>query len=291
MNRDAPDPVSLDPARLALIGRGASAEVFALADDCALKLLLPGVPASAVTRELAATRAAHAAGLPVAAPFGDVTLDGRHGLIVTRLDEPHWLRRVRRWPGAVMVTLAEMARQQAALHRVAAPAGTLPSAHEVLGARIAGSAAGPRAIAAAQAALACAPRGDRLGHGDLHLGTIMTTRGGMMLIDWAQAMTGDPAADVARSELVMRFGRYGAMLRRHRWPRVARGAAAAWYLACYRRMTGVGEAAVDAWRLPVAVAWLREGSAAHLPALQDYVDRRLANAPMPASRARPAIAR
>jgi aminoglycoside phosphotransferase (APT) family kinase protein len=277
MTSGAIDLPALDLAHAPRIGRGVSAEVFALADGRALKLLLPGVPEVAAARELAATRVAHAAGLPVPRPFGEVTVDGRHGLVVARLEEAPWLRRMRRWPGAVMVTLAEMAHQHAALHRVAVPAGALPTAHEVLENRIAGSLAGPAAIGAARAALARLPHADRLGHGDLHLGNFMTTRGGLMLIDWAQAMAGDPAADIARSELVMRFGRYGALLRRHAGPRVARDAAAAWYLHCYRRLSGMSEAAIDAWRLPVAVAWLREGSAAHLPALQAYVDRRLAS--------------
>jgi aminoglycoside phosphotransferase (APT) family kinase protein len=290
MNRGDIDLSALDPAHLPLIGRGVSAEVFALADGRALKLLLPGVPESTAAREFAATRVAHAARLPVPRPFGEVTVGDRHGLVIARLEESRWLRRMRRWPGAVMVTLAEMARQHAALHQVAVPAGALPSTHEVLETRIAGSLAGPRAIAAARAALAQLPRADRLGHGDLHLGNFMTTGGGLMLIDWAQAMAGDPAADIARSELVMRFGRYGALLRRHALPRITREAAAAWYLLCYRRQTGMSDAAIDAWRLPVAVAWLREGSAAHLPALQAYVDRRLARRPAAARRGRHAAA-
>lgn len=278
--------MSLDLATLPRIGRGASAEVFLLPRGRALKLLRPGVPASAADREFTATQVAHAAGLPVPTPLGRVSLGGRHGLEMARIDEGRMLRRMRRWPGAVMVTLAAMARQQAALHRVAVRAGALPSVHDVLAARIAESAAAPRAIAAAQAALDRLGGGDRLGHGDLHLGNIMTARAGLTLIDWAQAMTGDPAADVARSELVMRFGRYGALLRRHGWLRQARDAAAAWYLFCYRRLTGMDEAAIDAWRLPVAVAWLREDSAAHLPALAAYVDRRVGREPAPIRRQR-----
>lgn len=266
---------SLDLAALPLIGRGASAEVFLLPDRRALKLLLPGLPASAADREFTAAKVAHDAGLPVPAPLGRVSLDDRHGLVMARIDEPRLLRRIRRWPGAVMVTLAEMAHRQAALHRVTVPTGALPTVHDVLAARIDDSAAGPLAIAAARAALGRLPRGDRLGHGDLHLGNIMTTRAGITLVDWAQAMAGDPAADVARSELVMRFGRYGSLLRRHGSLRQARGAAAAWYLLCYRRAVGLSDAAVDAWRLPVAVAWLREGSAAHLPSLRAYVERRI----------------
>lgn len=290
MHPGVTDPASLDPTTLPCIGRGVSAEVFALGDGRALKLLLPGVPRATAAREFAAACAAYRAGLPVPQPFGEVTIGDRHGVLLARLDETPWLRRARRWPGAVMVTLADMARQHAALHQVEPPAGALPSVHEVLAARIAGSSAGPRAIAAARAALDRLPRGTRLGHGDLHLGNIMTTHAGMMLIDWAQAMTGDPAADIARSDLVMRFGRYGPLLRRHGWTRAARDAAAAWYLFCYRRMTGIDEAAIDAWRLPVAVAWLREGSAAYLPALQDYVDRRLARGAPAGARGRPATA-
>ena len=64
-------------------------------------------------------------------------------------------------------------------------------------------------------------------------------------------------------------------LRRWRFLRLARHAAAAWYLFCYRRITGMTAAAIDAWRLPVAVAWWREGSAAYLPALAEYVAARL----------------
>ena len=163
-------------ATLARIGVGASAEVFALPDRLALKLLWPGLPATLAARELAATRVAHGAGLPVPAPVGETTLGGRSGLILDRLHEPRLLRRLRRWPGAVMVTLAAMARRQAALHQVAVPAGTLPLAHDVITARIADSAAPKAVIEAALAALAVLPRGDRLGHGDLHLGNVMNCR-------------------------------------------------------------------------------------------------------------------
>jgi aminoglycoside phosphotransferase (APT) family kinase protein len=266
----------LDPATLPRIGMGASAEVFALPEGLALKLFHPGLSDAAPQRELAASRVAHEAGLPVPAPRGTVELAERHGLVFERLREHRLARRLRRWPGAVMVTLAAMARRHAALHEVPVTGAALPTVHQVLAARIADSAAPPAAIAAAQAALSALPHRDRLAHGDLHLGNIMGAGARLVLIDWAQAMAGDPAADIARSELVMRFGRYGPLLRRWRWPRLARHAAAAWYLRCYRRRTGMNEAAIDAWRLPVAVAWWREGSAAHLPALADYVAARLA---------------
>ena len=219
-----------DPATLARIGAGASAEVLLLPDGRALKLLLPGIGDGVAERELTATRLAHRAALPVPAPLGRAVLADRHGLLFERLSEARLARRMRRWPGAVMVTLFLLAREQARAHAIAVEPGTLATAHAALAARVEGSAAPADAV----------------------------------------------AADVARSELVMRFGRYGPWLRR--WPalRVARDAAAAWYLFCYRALTGMDRAAVDAWRLPVAVAWLREGSAAHQPALAAWIERRLA---------------
>ena len=269
------DPALPDPATLARIGAGASADVLLLPDGRALKLLLPGIGEGVARREFVATLAAHGAGLPVPAPLGQVTVAGRHGLLLERLHEPRWARRGRRLPGAVMATLHRLAEVQAAAHRVVVEPGAVPPAHAVLAARIATSGAPAVATDAAAAALARLPAGDRLLHGDLHLGNVITAGGRMLLIDWSQAMAGDPAADVARSELVMRFGRHGAWLRR--WPalHLARDAAAEWYLFCYRRLTGLPDQAIDAWRLPVAVAWLREGSAAHAPALAAWVRRRL----------------
>ena len=265
-----------DPATLARIGAGASADVLLLPDGRALKLLLPGIGEGVARREFDATLTAYRAGLPVPAPLTQVTVAGRHGLVLERLDEPRWMRRGRRLPGAVMATLDRLARAQAAAHRVAVGPGELAPVHAVLGARLLESNAPVAAIDAAAAALARLPTGDRLLHGDLHLGNVVTAGGRMFLIDWSQAMAGDPAADVARSELVMRFGRHGHWLRR--WPalHVARDAAAEWYLFRYRRLTGLSEAAIDAWRLPVAVAWLRDGSAAHVPALTAWVERRMA---------------
>lgn len=256
------------------IGAGVSAEVFARPDGTALKLFHAGSIAPP-DRELAAARVAHAAGLPVPEPFQAVEEDGRRGIVFERIHERPLPRRLRRWPGAVLATLWSLASRQAAAHRVVVAAGDLPDVHDLLASRIAVADAPEAVIAAAMAALAALPRGDRLGHGDLHLGNVMNAGGRMLLIDWAQAARGAPAADVARSELVMRFGRYAPALRRWHWARVARHAAARWYLWCYRLAGGIGETEVEAWRLPVAVAWWREGSAAHLPALADYVEHRL----------------
>ena len=270
-----------DVRQLQRIGGGVSADVFLLPPDRVLKLLLPGLSAVVAEREFAAARLAHAMGLPVPAPITlawteatEATVE-RHGMVFERLVESSVARRLRRMPGPVMATLAAMARFQARAHALAPPAGSLPSAHDLLGARCDDAVAPAAVRLAAQRRLAQLGHGDRLLHGDLHLGNVITSAGRLMVVDWAQAMMGDPAADVARTELLMRFGRYGASLRRHAALRAARHAAADWYLLCYRSITGMPAAAIDAWRLPTAVAWMRAGSAAHAPSLAAYAEQRL----------------
>jgi len=265
-----------DARRLKRIAGGVSADVFLLPPDRVLKLLLPGLGPAMAGREFDAARIAHAAALPVPDALALAQDGERHGIVFERLSEAPLARRLRRMPGPVMLTLANMARLQARAHAVVAPAGALPTAHALLGARCVDAMTPAAARLAAQRQLAQLPEGDRLLHGDLHLGNVITARSQLMAVDWAQAMIGDPAADVARTELLMRFGRYGPALRRHPALRIARHAAADWYLFCYRRLTGMTRERIDAWRLPTAVAWMRSDSAAHLPSLRRYVERRLA---------------
>lgn len=262
-------------ADLHRIGGGLSADVFRLDAHRVLKLMRPDVPVAVARRECAVTQVAADAGLAIAHPRGLVMVGKRCGLLLDYLPENPVLRRVRRWPGAVMVTLAALARYQAAIHRLA-PAGGIPHAADVLAHRLGESLADAAAVAHARTLLAALPPGDRLLHGDLHMGNIITMPGGLRVVDWSQAMIGVPAADVARTELLLRYGRYGRRLRDHAWLRSVRHGAAAWYLTCYRRITGMTDAQVDAWRTPVAVAWLREGSAAHAPSLRRYIAARIA---------------
>jgi thiamine kinase len=267
-----------DARLLTRIGGGVSADVFLLPPDRVLKLLFPGLGKAMAAREFTAATLAFAASLPVPRPIGLTQQGDRHGIVFERLVEGKLTRQLRRMPGPVMLTWWSLARLQARSHAVIAGPGTLPAAYAVIAARCADASAPDDSRIEAARLLAALPPGDRLLHGDLHLGNVITAQGRLMAVDWAQAMIGDPAADVARTELLLRFGRYGPALRRHPWLRVARHAAAEWYLFCYRRVTGMAGAEIDAWRLPTAVAWMRPDSAAHLPSLAAYVEQRLSRA-------------
>ena len=74
------------------IGEGAHSEAYAWAPGQVVKLLKPGVPRGMAWFEVRMLRAVLAAGVPVPEVFGEVTLDGRFGIVLQRLDGPTLLQ-------------------------------------------------------------------------------------------------------------------------------------------------------------------------------------------------------
>lgn len=260
-------------ATLPRIAGGRSADVYALPGGHVLKLFRPREERGAAEREFDATRLAAAAGLGVAQPFAAVTAEGRIGLITALVPGETATAILRRAPLQILPLLRDLARYQARMHGVRVAEGELPDMHVATGARAGWAEAVPEAIAAAQAALAALPRGDRLCHGDLHPSNVIAAPQGLVAIDWSQATRGAPAGDVARTELLLRYASYGRSLRRFRVLRAYRHLLAAWYRRCYRRASGLPDGTIAAWRLPVAVAWLQPGSVAYAPALNRMIAR------------------
>src|SRR5262249_32610054 len=58
----------------------------------------------------------------------------------------------------------------------------------------------------ALAMLEALPDGDRLCHGDFHPANVLVGRNGPAVIDWTGATRGDPAADLARTRLLLQAG-------------------------------------------------------------------------------------
>jgi hypothetical protein len=70
------------------IGEGAFSEAYAWAPGQVVKLFKAGVSHLLGRHEARMIRAVRAAGVPVAEVFGEVTLDGRFGIVLQRLDGP-----------------------------------------------------------------------------------------------------------------------------------------------------------------------------------------------------------
>jgi hypothetical protein len=243
------------------IAEGREAEIFAWGDGVVLRLLRNPNAQRQVAWEAAAMRAAAAAGVRVPAVMETTTVDGRPGLVMERINGSDLLALVGKKPWLVFSVGALSGRLHAAMHAVVAP-DALPPLRDVLRVRIerVSGTLGPLAASALRA-LAALPDGDRLCHGDFHPGNIIQTDGEPVLIDWTNVTRGDPTADFARTDLMIRLGsippgqplviRYGAL--------VARGLMRGSYVRAYRRGRPLDRELAARWLVPVAAARLADG--------------------------------
>jgi Ser/Thr protein kinase RdoA (MazF antagonist) len=192
-------------ADLELLGSGREAEVFAWAEGRVLRLARDPGDGEMIAREAAALAAAHAAGADVPAAYELVTVDGRPGVILDRVDGVDLLDLIERRPWAIPALSQILGREHAALHRVTAPP-ELPPLREELRHRL-GSPLVPGDVRTRTLErLERLPDGDRLLHGDFHPANVLRTDAGCVVIDWTNGSAGDPAADVARTLLLATGG-------------------------------------------------------------------------------------
>ena len=101
------------------IGEGAYSDVHAWAPGQVVKLFKPSFPQLHSWWEARMVRAAFAAGAPAPEVFDEVTLEGRFGVVMQRLDGPTLLQlsrsgaMTREQTGAILATLAM------SVHRIA----------------------------------------------------------------------------------------------------------------------------------------------------------------------------
>lgn len=237
------------------LGSGLSSEVFAEGPDRVLKLYRVPFEPAAIENEFRASVLAHRHGLPVAQPLAILDRGERRGILFERLHGTTLMRHHAGNPVGLLWSLRRLARIQHAIH--AAPAEGLPSQHARLRDEIGWARLPEEARARVLAALEGLPAGTALCHGDIHPGNVLCSRGTLRIIDWQKASAGNPAADVARTELMIRYGRIGRLPPGgRRIAQALRDLAAAWYVRCYRAVSGMPRSEIANWHLPVMAARL-----------------------------------
>ncbi|WP_122928444.1 aminoglycoside phosphotransferase family protein [Sphingobium sp. LF-16] len=256
-------------ASYSFIAKGASAELLDMGGGRALKLFHDNVPDEMIVREADASVHAGACGVPTAVAIGRQSRDGRRGIVYPRLEGATLMDWIRRNPMRAGWALDQMVELHATMHR--ARGGALRSLKQVLATDIAYGPAPDALQRAAITYLEALPDDDVLTHGDFHLGNVMMTPQGMMVIDWSKAAAGHPAADAVRSEMLMQFGIGPTDRVTNLWRDWA-----AWRLRkCYRKTSAVSVRGMDQWRPVVALAWLRARDAGRTPAFLHYLDKAL----------------
>jgi hypothetical protein len=183
-----------------LLGAGRLAEVFE-DGDAVLKLYQPGIGPERARHEAMVLDAVSTTSLRVPVSFGIVQVDGRWGLRMSRLaGRPLGLPAPGSDPTALVTALA-LVHQRVLSFQVQG----LPHLATRLAERIDGVAqltSGERSRVPAR--LQSLPGGDRLCHGDFHPLNIIADGDNLGVIDWLDATSGPPAADIARTWIMAR---------------------------------------------------------------------------------------
>lgn len=108
------------------------------------------------------------------------------------------------------------------------------------------------------------PDGDRLCHFDFHPGNIMVSGRKLLVLDWLTACSGEPAADIARTCLLLKYGevRNGDRLSRLILS-ITKVCIRRSYMRNIRRLSGITRDEIRRWILPAAAARLSEWLTEH----------------------------
>ncbi len=189
----------------ARLGGGRAAEVFDYGPGRIIKLLREPGPAEWLDREATAQTAAREAGIAAPEVFGLEHIDGRRGIVMERIEGLDGLTTIDHKPWRVWAVGRETGRLHRQLSAVAAPP-MLRGIRAYVSERL----DSPRVPAAARARLHFilerAPDGDRLCHFDFHPGNVIESPSGPTVIDFANAASGHPMADHARSIMTFQAG-------------------------------------------------------------------------------------
>jgi uncharacterized protein (TIGR02172 family) len=263
------------------LARGRTADVYEWEEDRVLKLFHDWFDRENIEYEARLARAVRASGLPVPAVGDILQVDGHTGLIYERLHGPSMTELLQRKPWKIFECAERFAQLQAQLH-TAQLQMELPSQRQRLESKIRGAAAlSAAAQTAALTALASLPDGRRICHGDLHPGNILMTGQGAIIIDWIDATSGNPIADVARTTIVVMGAAQSGQLPRYLtniFVRVFHRA----YVGHYFRLQPGGSEEYRYWLPIVAAARLSE----NIPELEKWLVAQ-AHACKPMDRLRP----
>ena len=255
-----------------LIGHGRTADIFAWGQHEVLKLYHENWPADIVEEEARICRLLREMGLAVPAVSGTVEDDSRFGVIYQRVNGPTMLHKFSSAPWTLHRLMGAFADLQISIHQQRV--SDLPSIRETMLVSIDNALSVPASMKeAAVKVLERLPEENFLCHGDFHPDQIIMSKHGPIIIDWVTAAKGSPAADVARSSLILRLGAPPAGRGREWLINRARSYAHFRYKKRYLKRGSIARHVIDEWQIPVAVDRLATDIAEEKDQLLGLIER------------------
>lgn len=184
------------------IARGRTADIFDWDKRHILKLFQDWFSREDIEYEQRIARAVHASGVKTPAVGDLVQVEGRSGLVYERVEGMSMLEMFQRAPWRVLQLGRTLAELHAQMHACVFEAD-VPPLRKKLEFKIRRADALPTPLKTALTTLLLAsPDGDRVCHGDFHPANVLMNGDDATVIDWIDASSGNPLADVARTSII-----------------------------------------------------------------------------------------
>jgi aminoglycoside phosphotransferase (APT) family kinase protein len=185
------------------LGEGAFSEVHAWASGQVVKLFKAGVPRRLGRHEARVTRAIFAAGGPAPEVLDEVTVEGRFGIVLSRLDGPTLMQLSRSGAMTTAQTGAILASLYMSVHKTPPPTEVRLLRDWLEALQISGDMVPAHIATGILALIERLQPGDGLCHGDLHPANVIMTADGPRLVDWYGTVRAPAAFDLACGHVIM----------------------------------------------------------------------------------------
>ena len=189
-----------------VIARGRTAELFDLPENQVLKLFYDWVSPETARKEYEVSQLVFQAGLPVPQVFGLINHENRSGVIFEKIRGTTMLSLLVKKPWQVVHHSRILAELHHKIHQIKVDG--FPLYHEQWLKKI--ERVPDLSVEIKQKLIkqvAQLPQDNRLCHFDFHPDQVIYTENGPIILDWLTASPGHPAADIARTQILMTIGK------------------------------------------------------------------------------------
>ncbi len=242
-----------------LIAQGRTAEIYEWNEGKILKLYRKGMSEGAVENEYNISKTVQKFGLSVPAVFEKVYIEDRYGIVYEKISGETMMKLLVSLPRNAAKEAHRLAELHYSMHKCQADG--MPSQKNILRESIRRvdllSGSNRERIIRYLDEL---PEESILCHGDFHPDNIIVSENKAAIIDWMTATMGTPAADVARTSLMLRVGSLppGTPILVRVVVGLIRSKLNKEYIKHYLSISGMSMEEIDAWEMPIAAARLLE---------------------------------